>query len=79
LVDARAAIAIDPNNAQAYLALGSGQEMKGQISDALQSLQTAANLAAASNNTQLEALAKVRLATLMQSAPVFAPSPQPTK
>jgi len=78
LADAQAAIVADPTSAQAYLMLGGAQEVKGQYQAALQSYSTAANLAAASNNTQLEAIAKIRMATLMQVAPLALPTPQAT-
>jgi predicted Zn-dependent protease len=69
--DAQAAVRADPDSAQAYLMLGGAQEVRGEISAASQSYSTAAGLAAARKDTQLEAMAKVRLAMMMQSAPVF--------
>jgi Flp pilus assembly protein TadD len=78
LADSQEAVRIAPDNAQAYLVLGGAYEIRGQATPAIQAYQKSAELAAASKNSQLEAVAKVRLAMLMQSAPMFQPSPQPT-
>ena len=59
--------------------LGGAQELSGEVSAALQSYSTAAGLAAAKKDTQLEAVAKVRMAMLMQTAPMGASAtPRPT-
>jgi tetratricopeptide (TPR) repeat protein len=76
--DAQQAVKVAPDYAQAYLVLGGVQEMMGQTSAAVDSYSTAASLAGAQGNTQLEAIAKIRMAMLMQSAPVFPQSSQPT-
>ena len=77
--DALAAVKLSPDNAQAFLVLGGTYELKGDVQKASQSYSTAANLAAAAKQTDLEAMAKVRLAMLMQSAPPMPIStPQPT-
>jgi cytochrome c-type biogenesis protein CcmH/NrfG len=78
--DAKQATVIAPQNAQAFLALGGAQELRGEVSAASQSYSTAASLAAADGNTQLEAIAKVRMAMLMQTAPMMPnpTAPQPT-
>ena len=80
--DALAATKLSPNSAQAFLVLGGTQELKGQIQNASQSYSTAASLAAAAKQTELEAMAKVRLAMMLQSAnrrvDVFPRLPQPT-
>jgi tetratricopeptide (TPR) repeat protein len=77
--DALAATKLSPDNAQAFLVLGGTQELKGQTQNASQSYSTAASLAAAAKQSELEAMAKVRLAMMMQAAPpiVFS-TPQPT-
>lgn len=82
LADGQQAVAVSPDSAQAHLALGGAQEVSGQLSAALRSYSRAAELAGAQKNSQLEALAKVRLAMLMQAAPAFpqpTPQPQPTR
>ncbi len=78
--DAQAAIALAPQSAYAYLMLGGAQELRGEVNAATQSYSTAASLAAANKDVQLEAMAKVRMAMMMQSAPMFPDSatPQPT-
>ena len=76
--DGQAAVAEAPDNAQAFLVLGSAQELSGRYGAAIASYQKAAELAAAQKNTQLEAIAKVRLAMLMQTAPLIQVTPQPT-
>ena len=77
--DALAATKLSPNNAQAFLVLGGTQELKGQTQNASQSYSTAADLAAAAKQSELEAMAKVRLAMMLQAAPpVIVPTPQPT-
>lgn len=76
--DAKKATTLAPNSAQAFLVLGGTQEIRGEISAASSSYGTAASLAAAEKNTQLEAVAKVRLAMLLQSAPVFSTTPKPS-
>ena len=76
--DALAATQLDPNSAQAFLVLGGAQELSGQSQKATQSYSTAASLAAAANDTQLEAMAKVRMAMLMQSGGSIFPTAQPT-
>jgi tetratricopeptide (TPR) repeat protein len=77
--DAQQAIKVAPDSAQAYLTLGGAQEVLGLTSAAVNSYNMAASLAGAQKNTQLEAVAKVRMAMLMQSAPVFPQSsPRPT-
>lgn len=77
--DALAATKLAPDNAQAVLTLGTTQELRGQIQDALQSYQKAGELAVAQKNVSLEAFAKVKMATLLQSAPMMLPTPEPTK
>lgn len=76
--DALAATKLSPDSAQAFLVLGGAQELSGETQKATQSYSTAASLAAAAKDTQMEAMAKVRLAMLMQSGGSIFPTPQPT-
>jgi len=76
--DALAATKLSPDSAQAFLVLGGAQELSGETQKATQSYSTAASLAAAAKETQMEAMAKVRLAMLMQSGGSIFPTPQPT-
>ena len=77
-VDALAATKLSPDSAQAFLVLGGAQELSGETQKATQSYSTAAGLAAAAKDTQLEAMARVRLAMLMQAGPAMFPTAQPT-
>ena len=67
--DADAAVNAAPDSAQAYLMLGGAQEMRGNVGAAIQAYQIAADLASNRKNGQMEALAKIRLATLMERGP----------
>lgn len=78
-VDALAATQRAPDSAQAFLVLGGAQELRGERQQAAQSYSTAATLAASKKDSQLEAMAKVRMAMMMQAAPMPGfPTPQPT-
>jgi tetratricopeptide (TPR) repeat protein len=79
--DTQEAIRLAPDRPQAYLTLASAQETAGDVQGAMASLRTAADLASKRKETQIEAMAKVRLATLMQAIPVpqMTPSSQPAK
>jgi len=76
--DARKATTIAPDSAYAYLALGAAHQMRGEINAASNAYSSAAGLAAEQKNTELEAVAKVRLAMLLQSAPAFPSGAQPS-
>jgi tetratricopeptide (TPR) repeat protein len=76
--DALSATTLYPDSGQAFLVLGGAQELSGQSQKATQSYSTAATLAAAANDTQLEAMAKVRMAMLMQNGGSLFPAPQAT-
>ncbi len=76
--DALKATTIAPDSPYAFLALGAAQELRGELNAASASYTTAASLAAAQNNAQVEAIAKVRLAMLLQAAPAFGVGAQPS-
>lgn len=61
-----AGLAADPENAFGYYTLSAIFESRGQAREAFDALQRAAELAEAQNQTQLTALARYRLAILMQ-------------
>ncbi|MBN1401651.1 MAG: tetratricopeptide repeat protein [Anaerolineae bacterium] len=69
IADAQAALAIEPDSAEAHLLLGGVYETQGETAKALQSLQQAAELADASGNAALTAAIRVRLGMLSQKAP----------
>lgn len=74
--EARQATTLAPDNAYAYLALGGAHQARGEINAASDAFGAAARLAAEQKNVELEAVAKVRLAMLLQMAPM---APQPAQ
>lgn len=75
--DELAALAIDPNSALAYFALGGGYEMTDQMQQALDAYTKASELATDSD-PQLTVLAKTRMGALMQRIPYAATAaPEP--
>jgi len=79
-VDLEELLVSDPENAQAYYYLASVFEMEESYMDAVNALQKASDLAEAQNNAELTALARYRMALLMQQvqARSFAlPTPTP--
>ncbi len=79
--DLREAIAADPQNAAAYYYLSSILEERGELLEALLSVQRAAELAEAQGDTELVALARFRAGVLMQQLavqgiPAGKPTPQ---
>lgn len=73
IVAANEALAIDPNEAQAYFVIASVAEAQGQVQDAIAAFEKAFDLAAESN-PQLAVIARVRMGMLMQSAPPIGPA-----
>ncbi|HIQ04496.1 MAG TPA: tetratricopeptide repeat protein [Anaerolineae bacterium] len=71
LEDARKAVELAPEMAEAYFALGSAAEQVGQLQEALSAFNRCSELAADSNPA-LTALARVRIATLLQRTPGLA-------
>lgn len=65
---ANQALAIDPNEAQAYFVIASVAEANGQVVEAIAAFEKAFDLAAESN-PQLAVIARVRMGMLMQSGP----------
>jgi tetratricopeptide (TPR) repeat protein len=66
--DAEASVAADPENPYGHYLLSSIYETLGQGPAALASIQRAAELAEAQNQTQLSAMARYRMAMMMQQA-----------
>lgn len=78
IADLEAAIALDPNSAQAHLVLGSALEADGRLRDGLAAYERAAELAEAADNSQLLVLARVQIANLLPRLQAEAlPSVQP--
>jgi tetratricopeptide (TPR) repeat protein len=65
LADAKAALTQNPESTLGYLLIGSVYEAQGQIPEAMDALQQAADLALAQENDTLYALIKFRLGVLM--------------
>jgi hypothetical protein len=76
--DARAALAINPKSAVAYLMFGTGQELEGDGYGAYESYTRASDLAEASGDSTLVSTIRVRLGMLMQRADFFQPTPTAT-
>ncbi len=66
--EARAAVALDPNSPHAHYVLAGALEQQDKIDDALLEFDLASQLAE-QVDANLAALARIRLATLMQAAP----------
>lgn len=65
--DAEAALALDPNSAEAHFLLGGVYEVRGNSQEAIAELQQAADLARQAGNDPLYVLAATRLAMLLQA------------
>lgn len=83
MADLQAVLATDPENAVAYYYLGSAYEGLGDTEQAIDALQKASDFATQSNQSELVALARYRMAMLMQSSGVGSlrgdePTPTPT-
>jgi Flp pilus assembly protein TadD len=79
--DLEAALAIDPENPQAYYYLATVYELSGDVANALQSLERASDLADKRGVPELTAMARYRMGMLLQAvaAPgVGTPGLQPT-
>jgi tetratricopeptide (TPR) repeat protein len=72
-----AGLAADPENALGYYTLSSIYEGRGQPREAVDALQRSADLAEAQKQTQLTALARYRLAILMQQMQAQMAAPPP--
>jgi tetratricopeptide (TPR) repeat protein len=67
--DAQAALEEDAESPEAYLLLGQVYELTEKFAEAIESYEKASSLADAQNRPDLTALARVRLAYMMQRAP----------
>jgi tetratricopeptide (TPR) repeat protein len=67
LADAQAAIQANPNSGSAYLLLGQVNEMQQKYQDAMDAYNKAYEVADKTNQTEIAALSRMRLAMLMQS------------
>lgn len=77
--DAEAALAANPESAQAYLLLGGVHEARGEVRQAAAAFEKAAELAEKAGNSSLVVMAKTRLALLLQAAPLAAPTTAPAR
>ncbi len=73
VADAKEALGIDPDSPEAYLMLGQAYELLENFGDALQAYEKASSLASEQDRPELTALARVRLAYLMQRIPAMEP------
>jgi len=71
--DAEAALAANPDSAEAYLLLGSAFEAQGDARQAIDAFQQSAELAEKAGNSTLVVMARTRLGMLLQAGPVVAP------
>ncbi len=71
--DELAALALDPNSAKAYLYLGAAYEGQNKIPEALDAFTKASDLAS-DTDPQLTVLARTRMASLLQKAPIIQPT-----
>ena len=67
LADAQSALALNPKSAMAYLRLAQSYELLGERQQAITAYEQAAEMARRNNNPQLEVIAKMGLAQLLQS------------
>jgi len=72
--DGEAALAANPDNAEACLLIGGVHEARGEVAMAIEAFQKAADLAEKAGNSSLVVMAKTRLAMLLQAAPVVQPA-----
>ncbi len=73
MADAETVIALDPESAEGYLLLGQAYEFSEQYSQAIQTYEKASTLANEQNRPDLAAIARIRLAYLMQRIPATSP------
>jgi tetratricopeptide (TPR) repeat protein len=77
LAEVDAALALDPENPQAYIIQAGVFDIRGQVMEAIQALQQAADFADKRNLSSLSASARYQMGMLMQRMPI-APAPSPT-
>ena len=80
LSDAKAAVELEPDNAEAHFTLARAYELLGDQRNAIAELDATARLAEAAGNSSLYVIAKTNQAMLMQQLPVnVLPGPTPTE
>ncbi|MDH7485508.1 MAG: tetratricopeptide repeat protein [Anaerolineae bacterium] len=78
LAEAQAILEADPQSPRGYYLLGNARELQGRVAEALAAYEQASRLAEERNEVELMALARVRLAFLMQQGILlFTPTPAP--
>ncbi|RMF35826.1 MAG: hypothetical protein D6759_04320 [Chloroflexi bacterium] len=73
--DAEAALALTPDRPEALYLAARVAALRGEVDRAIEMLQRTADLAAAQDNAQLEALARTEMAFLLQQLPQPTPTP----
>ena len=73
IADSQEILRIEPQAPEAYLMLGQGYELQGNYFEAIQAYEEASRLATEQDRPELTALARVRLAYLMQRIPAGVP------
>ena len=76
---AQQAIAADPDNAAAYLAAAGAALGRNDVQQAIRYLQSASDVAERTNDPQVQALARIQLATLLQKATLPTPKLTPSE
>lgn len=71
--DELAAIALDPNSARAYLYLGAAYEGQNKITEAVDAFTKASDLSS-DTDPELTVMARTRMASLLQKAPLLMPT-----
>jgi tetratricopeptide (TPR) repeat protein len=71
--DANTVLQIDPQSPEAYLLLGQAHELQEQYLEAMAAYEQASSLASEHNRPEIAALARIRLAYLMQRMPAGSP------
>lgn len=74
IADAQAALALDPQQASAYLILGQAYETNGDYQQALDNYRQADALATQQNDAQVQVLARMSIAALYNKLPVVPPT-----
>jgi Flp pilus assembly protein TadD len=77
IADAQAALEVNPDSPEAYLLLGQGYEYLERFAEAVENYEKASTLADQQNRPDLTALARIRLAYLMQRGPGRSVYPSP--
>jgi tetratricopeptide (TPR) repeat protein len=71
LMDAQTALEINPDLASVHMYMGQAYELLGDYQAAMDSYETASEIAQATGNPQLDVMARMQLANLLQAVPML--------